>query len=55
MLNTKNIYILPNASNHTVDVLTSNIPTMEVNGGQQLSSYQHSSKYLLLCSTEERR
>jgi len=28
--------------------------TMEVNGVHQLSSYQHSSKYLLLCSAEDR-
>jgi len=29
-------------------------PTMEVNGVHQLSGYQHSSKYLHLCSAEER-
>ncbi len=28
--------------------------TMEVNGYSQLFSYQHSSKYLILCSTAER-
>ncbi len=28
--------------------------TMEVNGYHQLFGYQHSSKYLLLCSTEQR-
>jgi len=28
--------------------------TMEVNGYRQLSGYQHSSEYLLLCPTEER-
>ncbi len=27
---------------------------MEVNGYRQLLGYQHSSKYLLLCSAEER-
>ncbi len=27
---------------------------MEVNRDQKLFGYQHSSKYLLLCSTEER-
>jgi len=28
--------------------------TMKVNGVHQLFGYQHSSKYLLLCSAEER-
>ncbi len=30
------------------------VHSMEVNGYSQLFSYQHSSKYLILCSTEER-
>jgi len=29
-------------------------PTIKVNGCHQLSGYQHSLKYLILCSTEER-
>jgi len=29
--------------------------TMEVNGVQQLSGYQHSSKYLHFCSAEEEK
>jgi len=30
-------------------------PAMEVNGSHQLFDYQHSSKYLLLCSKEEEK
>jgi len=30
------------------------LPTIEFNGVHQLSGYQHSSKYLPLCSAEER-
>jgi len=29
--------------------------TMEVNGGPQWFSYKHSSKYLILCSTEKKK
>jgi len=29
-------------------------PTMEVNGAHQLSGYQHSSKYVILWSTEDK-
>jgi len=56
LLNT-NEDILKNVGKWTVDGLHC-LPwkknTMEVNGAHQLFSYWHSSKYLRLCSTEER-
>ena len=59
LLNTKKD-ILKNVCNQTVDSSLAIdfhsifFPTMEVNGFRQLSGYQHSSKYLLFTSTEER-
>ncbi len=54
MLNIKED-ILKNAGNQTVDGLIDfhsiYFLTMDVNGDQQLFDYQHSSEYLLLCST----
>ncbi len=54
MLNIKED-ILKNAGNQTVDGLIDfhsiSFLTMDVNGDQQLFDYQHSSEYLLLCST----
>jgi len=44
--------ILKNVGNHQLTVAIRK-NTMEVNGYRQLSGYQHSLKYLLLCSTEE--
>jgi len=57
LLNTKE-NILKNVGNRTVDcnhwLPLIFFPTMEGNGVHQLFNCQHSSKYLLLCSTEER-
>jgi len=52
--------ILKNVGNQTVECAVTSIVwkkknnTSEVNGFGQLFGYRHSSKYLLLCSTEER-
>ncbi len=54
MLNKKED-ILKNAGNQTVDGLIDfhsiSFLTMDVNGDQQLFDCQHSSEYLILCST----
>jgi len=54
----KETYTLKNVIKQLMSPLTSVVfffcPTIEVSGVHQLSGYRHSSKYLLLCSTEER-
>jgi len=52
LLNTKED-ILKNVDNQTVDGHQMN--TMEVNGVHELSGCRHSSKYIPLCSAEERK
>jgi len=51
LLNTKfeNLWFLVPIDFHSIF-----FPTMEVNGDQQLSSYQHSSKCIILCSNDQR-
>ncbi len=55
LLNTKED-ILKNVENQTVaiDFHSMEKNTVEVFGNQKLFNYQHSSKYIRLCSTEER-
>ncbi len=54
VLNTKED-ILKNVEKQNVDVrLSMCFHTMKVNGYHQLFGYQHSSEYLILCSTAKR-
>jgi len=48
------LFFLLNTKEDILNVTSIYFLTMEVNGYGQPSDYQHSSKYLLLCSAEER-